>query len=294
MPDHTKVFSYQEAGLSYTITVYEENGTFYADIQVNEGAMDLNAVYWADDTMSGPSTSLGGPLNMNGAGSLYDGEAVQWDDAVKISDPGLGPEGTGKTSYLTEGEVYKVELDIDSLDDINFIGIRATSTTTDSGSIKGVSGDPEEPEDDPLHDKLFFDYGTDENGAPLGGVFILSEEPEDNPYGVPSLPEGTEPTFENYLSYFEEIGGEIGNIESIVFYERDGDGNLQESFEIVAPDGGFQSSDEILDAYDAAMESMSAAGGDPGSALMASLSTGLLSEDEPYIDEDEDEPEEVE
>lgn len=283
-----KIFTYQQAGLSYTVTIYQKDGQFFADITVTEGAMDVNAVYFGDDTMSGPSASLKGPLNMNGGGSVYDGEQVQWDGALKLSDPGLGKAGTAKDTYLTQGETYTVALPIGSLDEIDFFGVRATSTTTPEGSIKGVSGDPEtiDDDDDPLHDKVFFDYGTDEDGAPLGGVFILAQAPDNNPYNVPSLPEGTEPTFQNYVKHFESLEGDIGSVKSVVFYETDRDGNPQETFRIDAPDGGFASGDALIDAYNAAIEAMAAP--DAGEDLMASLSTGLLSDDAPYVDDSED------
>lgn len=285
MSEHTKVFTYQQNGLSYTVTVYEQDGQFLADIQVTEGAMDVNAIYLADDDMSGSSTGLPGPLNMNGGGSVYEGERVQWDQAIKLSDPGLGTSGTDKETYLAEGDTLTVPLSIESLDEIDFFGIRATSTTTPEGSIKAVSGDPETPEEpeDPVHDKVFFDYGTDESGASLGGVFILSKEPDDNVFNVPSLPEGTEPTFQNYVAYFEELGGEIGSVASVAFYETDAEGNPQETFRIDAPEGGFEDGDALIDAYDAAIEAM--AGQDDGQDLMAALSTGVLVEDAPYVED---------
>ena len=293
MSEHTKIFEYQENGLSYTVTVYERDGQFFADIVVNEGAMDVNAIYLGDDDMSGLSVSLKGPLNMNGDGSLYEGETVQWDQAIKLSDPGLGRDGTDKDTYVAEGETLTVSLPISSLDDIDFFGIRATSTTTDEGSIKGVSGDPEEPEepDDLFHDKVFFDYGVDESGQPLGGFFITAEEPENNEFNVPALPEGTEPTFENYLAYFEEIGGEIDRVASVVFYEVDDEGIPQETFRIDAPEGGFADGDAALDAYNAAIEAMEA---DDAEALdlMSAVTFDFDPEDE-LLPEDEDEPEEL-
>lgn len=285
MSEHTKVFTYQQNGLSYTVTVYEQDGQFLADIQVTEGAMDVNAVYLADGDMSGSSIGLSGPLNMNGGGSVYDGESVQWDQAIMLSDPGLGTDGTDKETYLAEGDTLTVPLSIESLDEIDFFGIRATSTTTPEGSIKAVSGDPETPEEpeEPLHDKVFFDNGTDESGASLGGVFILSEEPVDNVFNVPSLPEGTEPTFQNYVAYFEELGGDVGSVSAVAFYETDEDGNPQETFRIDAPEGGFADGDAMIDSYNAAIEAM--AGQDDGQDLMAALSTGVLVEDAPYVED---------
>lgn len=300
MSAHTKNFEYQENGLSYTVTLYEKNGEFFADITVNDGAMDVNAIYFGDDDMSGPSASLKGPLNMNGAGAEYDGEAVQWDDALRLSDPGLGKAGTDKETFVTEGDTLTISLPITSLDDIDFFGIRATSTTTDSGSIKGVSGDPETP-DDPLYEKVFFDFGVDENGDSNGGVYVTSEAPESNPFNVPALPEGTEPTFENYLSYFEERGGDPTLVDSVAFYETDADGALRETFRIDAPEGGFADAEAILAAYDEATEPASstaetsgdgsddpeASESDPDLDLMAAISVETPPED-PAMDESDD------
>ncbi|MEQ6250972.1 hypothetical protein ABMC89_19005, partial [Sulfitobacter sp. HNIBRBA3233] len=137
-----------------------------------------------------------------------------------------------------------LELSIDSLDDIDYFGIRATSTSTEEGSIKAVSGDPEEPEDpedpeDPIYDKVYFVYDFDDSGAPIAGFNILAEEPEDNEFNIPSLPEGTEPTFANFLAYFEEIRGDVTQTESVIFYELDENDVPQEEFRIEAPADGF-------------------------------------------------------
>lgn len=135
-----RTFTWQAEGLSYTVTVYtDEDGQIMADITVNEGFADINALYWADETMEGKSVSLGGSLNMNGAGSTLDGEKIQWDDAQMLSQPGLGPAGSEKATFLQAGDTLTVQLDATSLEDIDFFGIRATSTSTPEGSIKGVS-----------------------------------------------------------------------------------------------------------------------------------------------------------
>lgn len=287
MPESSKVFTYEVDGLAYTVTIYEENGAFFADITVDEGAMDVNAIYFGDDDFSGSSESLKGPLNMNGAS--LDGEKVQWDEAVKLSDPGLGPEGDGKATYLQSGDTLTVSLDIGSLDEIDVFGIRATSTTTDAGSIKGVSDDPEEPEDpeEPVYEKVFFGEVISEAGGPLGGTYILDEEPDPNPYSIPALPEGTEPTFDNYLSYFlsDSIGGDLSAVQSVVFYGTGENGSQDELFRIDAPAEGFQSADDLLDAYD---EVLDAAGDLSGQDLMAALSLDDPSEPEPEAEEEPD------
>ena len=250
MADHSKIFTYEVDGLSYSVTVYEEGGAIRADISVIEGAMDVNAIYYGDDDFSGKSASLDGSLNMNGA-RLSD-ETVQWDDAVQLSSPGLGPEGSEKETFLSAGDTLTIEIsDVQSLDEIDVFGIRATSTTTEDGSIKGVSGQPEEPEepDDLTFGKVFFGEVFDDEGNPVGGTYILAEGPDG--YGTPVLPEGTEPTFENYVDYFEsKEWASVTDLTAIVFYDPSSDGTLEELFRIEAPEGGFTDAEELLAAYD--------------------------------------------
>jgi len=290
MPEQSKVFSYEVDGLSYTVTVYEQDGVFLADITVLDGSMDVNAVYFGDDDMSGKTASLAGPLNMNG--TRLDGEKVQWDDAVALSDPGLGPDGEDKDTYLSTGDTLTISLDVQSLDEIDIFGIRATSTSTDEGSIKGVSSDPEvheepeEPEEpeDPLYGKVFFGETFSDDGAPLGGTFILDEEPNPNTFNNVALPEGTEPTFENYLNYFvsDEIGGDVQALQSIVFYEPDENGDLQETFRLDAPEGGFEDTEQVLLAYDDAIDGAEEElEGDPALELMAAISLDPSLAEEP-------------
>lgn len=307
MPVESKVFTYETEGLSYTVTVYEDPVLgFVANITVNEGAMDVNAVYFGDSEFEGDSASLGGPLNMNGA--RLGGERVQWDDAVAISDPGLGPDGEDKETYLTSGETLTVGLDIDSLDEIDVFGIRATSTSTPEGSIKGVSDEPEDPEEpeDPLFDKVGFGIEIGANGGIENGVFLTEND----------LPEGEDPTFENYVNLYVSqfgIGPETGlppeepdyslsQVESVIFYElvpgTDEDGNPidipQELFRIDAPEGGFTSAEQLIGLYDDAIANGAldgaTTGGDEGLALMAALSL----EEEPSEDPSMEDPEEQE
>lgn len=301
MSDHSRLFEYQENGLSYTVNVYEQDGKFFADITVNEGAMDVNAVYFGDSDLSGASAALKGPLNMNGGGSVYEGEPVQWDQAVELSRPGLGTEGTDKETFVSEGETLNVPLDISSIDEIDFFGIRATSTTTDAGSIKGVSGDPETPDEpvdpdepqDATYDKVFFEETFGEDGAPLEGTYILAEEPEDNEFNTPVLPEDTEPTFENYVAYYEEIGGDVTKVESLVFYQNDEEGALQETFRIDAPEDGFGDADEMLTAYDDAIDAMDREDIE-AQELMLAVSFTPNPEDEMLLEDETDEEPEAE
>jgi hypothetical protein len=296
-----KTFSYAEEGLAYTVNIYEdpENaGQFLADITVDEGAMDVNAIYLGDDDASGDSEMLNGPLNMNGA-TTSDGEQVQWDQAVELSRPGLGSEGEDKETYVTAGDTLTLELDIASLDEIGVFGIRATSTTTEEGSIKAVSDMPEEPEDpedpeEPVYDKLGFGVEVDENGGITNGIFVRDED----------LPEGQDPTFENYVNYYESEFGEdpeynVSQLETVVVYdvteETDEAGNIleipEELFRIDAPDGGFQDAEELIAAHDTLIDDVSPAdtetGSDDGADLMAALSLGDFAEtDVPEQDAD--------
>lgn len=283
MPDYAKIFTYQVDGLSYTVSLYEEDGKILADIAVTEGSMDVNAIYYGDDDFSGKSDSLSGPLNMNGAS--LDGEKVQWDEAIELSRPGIGSEGDDKETYLHQGDTLTVELGADSLDEIDIFGIRATSTTTDAGSIKAVSGDPEEPEEpedpedpeEPTYEKVFFGWEFSETGAPLSGTWILDEEPDPNPYGVTALPEGTEPTFENFLNYYasDAVWGDVDLLQGVAFYETDENGALHELFRFDAPEEGFQSTEEVMDAYHDALDAYEAEHGAAGEDLLAALSLDL-------------------
>jgi hypothetical protein len=281
MPEHSKVFTYEVEGLSYTVTLYEENGAYFADITVTEGAMDVNAIYFGDDDFSGESEMLAGPLNMNGA-RLY-GEDVQWDAAARLSDPGLGTAGTEKETYLSSGDTLTVELNIDSLDEIDVFGIRATSTTTEDGSIKGVSDDPEEPEEpeEPVFDKVGFGVDIGPNGGIENGIYIGDE----------NLPEEDEATFENYVNFYVSLYGDdpdynLAEVDSVIIYEMvqgtDANGDPfeypRELFRIDAPESGFQSPEELIAAYDEAIANGALDGvaseEDGSLELMAALSLG--------------------
>lgn len=111
---------------------------------------------------------------MNGEGSQFEGERVQWDQAVELSRPGLGRAGQNKPTFLNEGDSLEVPLNISSLDDVAFFGIRATSVNG-GGFIKGVSGNPttEEPED-AIDDEP--DDGTPIPGGAVTAKFYLNIE----------------------------------------------------------------------------------------------------------------------
>jgi hypothetical protein len=145
MATYTWDFGSVAEGLAFTIVF--ENGTF--TVTVTHGSMNLNALYWTDgDSTANEGGGLTGftgaksenSLNMNGTGEV-------WDGGIKISDAGLGK--TPPDSYIVAGSGHdSFTIDAANFDPANFgtLGVRATSTSTESGSIKWVE-DPVEPED---------------------------------------------------------------------------------------------------------------------------------------------------
>lgn len=306
-----KTFTYQEEGLTYIVELTQVGDNVEAEITVTEGAMDVNAVYFGDDDYSGESESLGGPLNMNGAGSQLGDETVQWDAAQTLSDPGLGPEGEDKETYIADGETLTFTIAGQSLDEIDIFGVRATSTTTESGSIKGVSEeDPEDPpEEEPEFNKVAFFGEAD----PITGAGGFAEYVEQE-----SLPDGSDGSFADYASYFEDVvapeqGVSVSEVDSIGIFEvtpvLDEDSNpvldeegvpqeeIVELFSIVAPEGGFADADEMIAAYDEAVEGGALDDYDAasGAELIASFALPPEPEDDGIADtsveEDEDEME---
>ncbi|WP_372610025.1 hypothetical protein [Aquicoccus sp.] len=310
----SKIFTYEEDGLSYTVTVYEdENGGVLADIGVDSGHMDVNAVYFGDDDFSGPSADLNGPLNMNGGGSRYEDERVQWDDAVELSRPGLGREGEDKETYLGEGDTMTLELDVESIDDIDIFGIRATSTSTEEGSIKAVSGDPEEEEEEDedededeededaaTYDKVFFVESESEDGEMIAGDPIIWDQLEDEDIEAAGLdPEEAEGTFANYVAVFDEVGYfPIEEMQDVRFYETNEDGDPEEIEEmrITAPEEGFENADALVAAYEEMIEEMEESSSDMSEddteGMMISLLGDESTAEEPDSEEEEPEQEE--
>ena len=80
-------------------------------------------------------------------------------------------------------------------------------------------------------------------------------------------------------------------VEAVSFYANDEEGNLQEVYRLDAPEGGWQGTDELLDAYDQAVEDGTFEGTadeDGALELMAALS---LPPDEEIIMPEDEEPE---
>ncbi|MGD9479338.1 Ig-like domain-containing protein [Shinella sp. G-2] len=133
-----KTFDFVYAGLKLQINAIDMGGgNVRFEVNCLEGYADINALYWSDGVADGNNFDLGNKkdnsLNMNGSGE-------DWDGGVKLSSTGLGPQGNAKPTFLQAGESYVMNatLDWNSLDTL---GVRATSTSTAGGSIKGVDGD---------------------------------------------------------------------------------------------------------------------------------------------------------
>jgi Calx-beta domain len=136
-----KTFEIVYTGLTLKINAIDLGGgqTTFEVICVS-GSADINALYWNDgDTTVDGGSLLGfnakkdASLNMNGTGEV-------WDGGVKLSSAGIGTEGLNKATYLQTGETYVQTAAVD-WNTIDTLGVRATSTSTAEGSIKGVDGD---------------------------------------------------------------------------------------------------------------------------------------------------------
>jgi hypothetical protein len=216
-----KEFVCFEDGLTYTVKVFQlPDGNFEAKITVLEGSADFNAFYFGDAVDDGSSVSLKGNLNMSGEGALdSDGNAVDWDEAVVLSKPGLGPQGADKATFLSAGESFSFPLDIDSLEEVEEVGIRATSTSTPEGSIKSVL-DP--VEEDPVKDQSD-DLPANTTEAASAAVEPVVPESDVSRTGDGSLDSLSDQT------YFETIASLVGTVP-----EDEVPANLEET------DEGFQ------------------------------------------------------
>jgi len=133
----TKTFDFVYTGLTLQIIAID-NGDGTTDFQIKciSGSADVNALWWGDGTNDGSSPTLSksdSSLNMNGTG-------VDWDGYAKLSSAGLGPAGWDKATALTAGETYNANNVAVDWSNITTLGVRATSTSTSEGSIKGVDG----------------------------------------------------------------------------------------------------------------------------------------------------------
>ncbi|MFC3206377.1 Ig-like domain-containing protein [Aquamicrobium soli] len=131
-----KTFDFVYSGLSLQINAIDMgDGQVRFEVTCLQGYADINALYWSDGVPDGNNFDLGtkkdNSLNMNGSG-------VDWDGGIKLSDTGLGAKGGAtKPTYLHSGESYVLDAKL-NWDSLDTLGVRATSTSTSGGSIKGV------------------------------------------------------------------------------------------------------------------------------------------------------------
>jgi Bacterial Ig domain len=154
-------------GLHFTITATDNgSGGTHFIVQVISGSLDLNAIYWSDND----AFVEGSLLNFTGAKSeanlkltgdnlvWADDQSSSigsyiWDGGIKLSDAGLA--GSGKATYITQGNDYSFDVAELSLEDFPILGVRATSTNLPTGtsltgaSIKWVDNHSSEPNQPP-------------------------------------------------------------------------------------------------------------------------------------------------
>lgn len=136
-----KTFDIVYAGLTLRVNAIDLGGTTTFEVKCLSGSADVNALYWNDgDATAGEGSLIGfgaksdNSLNMNGT-------AEAWDGGVKLSSAGIGKEGAAKATYLQTGESYAAVGVAVSWSTITHLGVRATTTSTAEGSIKGVDTD---------------------------------------------------------------------------------------------------------------------------------------------------------
>jgi hypothetical protein len=168
-----KTYTIEYDGLTLRVEATDiGGGQLSIKVLSEEGSANINAFYWSDgDTTTGEGSFSG--FNTKKDSSLnMEGTDVSWDGGIKLSDAGLGK--TPPSTYLQEGGSYTFTITA-SLEDLNTIGIRATSTSTAEGSIKGVAQvDTPPPDDFPTWAQdisnvvLYFDQ-TAGDTKPVGG-----------------------------------------------------------------------------------------------------------------------------
>jgi hypothetical protein len=180
-----KTFTIEIEGLKLDVqAVYNPNtGNTEVVITAIEGHADLNAFYWANDVdeqiFSG-FIKQDSSLNMNGVD-------VDWVDAIKLSSTGLGWEGTDKETYISAGtdkDSFTFTLEGVSLDELEIIGIRATSASNEEGGIKEIAEEDvavEDPEDDDNDDSTA--PGDPVEGDPEDEDDLADPPPEDEDPG---------------------------------------------------------------------------------------------------------------
>ncbi len=198
------VYGAEGSGLYFKIIVTDDgSGNLTASVVMLEGSMDLNALWFSDGDDVGDEfgdTELGtneNALNMEGA--TYDvgddgtQDTILWDGLQIRSLPGLGPDGEEKSTFLSAGdEPYTFDLNFSgSLEDLNYIGVRATSVNG-GDSIKLIDeGELVEPP--PPVDEFCFSgltrgaWGTPDNGAGVWDDGYTTDQSLEAVFGIDSF-----------------------------------------------------------------------------------------------------------
>ncbi len=155
-----KTYTWIVDGKEVTVTLTLVDGKIIAKIE-SDVDMDVNALYWGDDDGKGDFegfTKKDSSLNMNGGGSQYEGEAVLWDDAQKISSPGSKDVG-----FISAGESQEFELKMtpEEFEALVYFGIRATSVGEDGEDSLKLVGKPEDCPPDDKEDDFFPEWKQD-------------------------------------------------------------------------------------------------------------------------------------
>jgi len=127
-----------EDGLVIQVTAVQNGADVDFTVEVLEGSAHINALYWSDGDDAGGESSYSGFTNTDGTlvrsehSVNMNGTGVVWDGGHLISLPGLRgnePQGVGDDpiSFTLEGV---------TIADFETLGVRATSTSTEEGSIK--------------------------------------------------------------------------------------------------------------------------------------------------------------
>ena len=189
MASYTWDFGSDAENLKFTV-VYD-SVTKEFTVTVLTGSLNVNALYWGDGdaesgegTMSGFDAKKDSSLNMNGTGEV-------WDGGLKISNAGLGK--TPPDSYISADSAHNsFSIDAGSFDPAKFgtVGVRATSTTSEGGSIKWIDDAPtpntgNPPANDfPVVDNISFVdfyFDKDKDGAADAIVRVNYSGPDSGP-----------------------------------------------------------------------------------------------------------------
>ncbi|MFN4140974.1 M10 family metallopeptidase C-terminal domain-containing protein [Aestuariivirga sp.] len=213
------------------------------------GSFDLNALWFSDgDTTSGEGgTTLvkkDSSLNMNGTGVL-------WDDYYKVSETGLGSAGEAKASFITAGESLEFNLGDMGLVDFNpataILGVRATSTSTEGGSIKWVDTGSDlvnsNTPPDAVNDELEVDEDAATDGA--GNVLDNDSDTEDGKPTVQSFKVGDTTYAAGDVAALGDgatlsvaANGDVSLVQNGAYNGLDGNGTATVEFSYTVVDGG--------------------------------------------------------